>query len=80
MDVETPSCPQNQIVPHIFEPRGAKLDHLIMIEDDVSSHSGVNKATCDGRSCIRDAHAKRVHNQLQLRVVPFTCWLAIEVH
>lgn len=39
--------------------------------DDISSHNGNNKATCDGYTCTRDSPARRVHSQPRICGVSF---------
>jgi hypothetical protein len=74
-DLRYPTGPQNVSVCDTGEPWGSGLGHPIVVDDDQSSHSGHDKATCGACSMrVRSREAPiaaRVHANPQMRLLPF---------
>ena len=70
VDVATPLCPQKQSVLHPDEPLHGTAARPIPVDlENMSSRSRDNPTTRNGRKCIADSPATRVHSQPRLRVV-----------
>ena len=64
VDVATPSCPQRQLVPLPDEPLGTSTTRPILVDlENMSSQSRDNPTTRNGKECIADSPATRIHSQ-----------------